>query len=241
MNVDHDFRVRNFHEWLLSKINSNEIQLTNKISLKVTIHDNCYSKAGGGKYWDIPRQLLHKLGCIIIETEHNKENSLCCGFGSGASWVKSFSVAFDILTVAQQKFKEAEATKADALVSYCGGCLYLLWAARELFGSQIDIYHIVELIRLGMGEKINHPKANIQRAWDIIAIVTYHLILSLINKPFKIKETRLRKNQWKTKRFMLLQVIRKLFDFKIIRAVYRKLFQFMLPKFSTIKQHQINS
>ena len=241
MNVYHDFEVLNFHEWLLSKIDSNEIELPNKMSLKVTIHDNCYSKAGAGKYWDIPRQLLQKLGCTIIEMEHCKENSLCCGFGSGASWTKSFSVAFDILTVTKRKFKEAEVTGADALVSYCGGCLYLLWAARELFGSQIDIYHIVELVRLGMGEKIKYPEANIRRAWDIITIVTYHLILSLINKPFKIRETRFRKNQWKNKRFILLQVIRKLFDFRLIRAVYKKLFQLMLPKFSSIKYHKTNS
>jgi Fe-S oxidoreductase len=237
MNVDHDFRVLNFHDWLLSKVDSDEISLTRKLGMKVTVQDNCYSKVDGGKYWDAPRQLLQKAGCQIIEMEHNKGDSLCCGFGSGASWTKPFSVAFDILTVTKRKLEEAEATGADALVSYCGGCLYLLWAAHELLGSQIDVYHIVEIIRMSMGEQINHPKANIERAWDIIAIVTYHLILSLFGKPFKIQETQMKKNQWKKKRFTFLLVIRKLFDFGFIRNVYRRLFQLILPKFSSIKHH----
>lgn len=240
MNVEHDLKVQNFHEWLLSKIDSDEIALPIKSELKVTVHDNCYSKAGGGKFWDTPRQILQRAGCQIIEMEHNRGDSLCCGFGSGASWMQSFSIPFDIMKVARRKFNEAEATGADALVSYCGGCLYLLWAARELFGSHINVYHIIEIVRMGMGEQIDYPKANIQRAWDIIAIITYHLILSLLNKPFKIKEIRMKKKQWKKKRFMLLQVIRKLFDFKIIRGVYRRLFQLILPKFSTIKHHQRN-
>jgi Fe-S oxidoreductase len=241
INVEHDFKVQNFHEWLLSKIDSNEIALPNNLGLKATVHDNCYSKVGGGKFWETPRQILLRTGCEIVEMKHNRGDSLCCGFGSGASWVQSFSIPFDIMKVARRKFDEAEATGADALVSYCGGCLYLLWAARELFGSQIDVYHIIELVRMSMGEQIEYPIANIRRAWDIIAIITYHLILSLFNKPFKIKEIRLKRNLWKTKRFLLLQLIRKFFDFNIIRSVYRKLFQLYLSKFSTIKHHEVNS
>jgi len=36
---------------------------------------------------------------------------------------------------------------ADAPVTYCGGCLYLLRAARELFGYNIPIFHSMELVR----------------------------------------------------------------------------------------------
>ncbi|MBW2636850.1 MAG: hypothetical protein JRC86_04900, partial [Deltaproteobacteria bacterium] len=58
-------------------------------------------------------------------------------------------------------------------VSYCSGCIYLLWAARELLESKIDVYHIIEVVRMAMGETINYPDDHVERAWDIIAIINY--------------------------------------------------------------------
>ena len=66
-----------------------------------------------------------------------------------------------------KKFKEAEETGANALVSYCGGCIYLLWATKELKRSKIDIFHVIEIVRMAMGENLNYPKDHRKRAWDI--------------------------------------------------------------------------
>ncbi len=235
MGVNHNRNFINFNEWLLENINSGEIKLPNKLNITVTVHDNCFSKSLDGAFWDAPRELLEKCGCRIIEMKHIKKDSLCCGFGAGASWVKNMSIPFDIISEGAKKFREAEQTKADALISYCGGCIYLLWAARELMGSKIDIYHLIEIIRISMGEKLNYPEDHIKRAWDIIAIISYQLLLSMVQKRFYISHITYDKNRstFKPKRHSLLKVIRILFNLELVRKIYRKTFQLLMPIMKT--------
>jgi Fe-S oxidoreductase len=229
--VQHDQEFHNFHQWILDNINSGEIKLPEQLDLTVTVHDNCYSKALGGKYWGPPREILKKCGCELIEMEHNKKDSLCCGFGAGASWVKNIAMPFDIISEGTKKFKEAEETGAKALISYCGGCIYLLWATRELLGSKIDIYHIIEVVRMAMGEKINYPEDHIKRAWDVIAIITYQLLLSTFQSNFFIKRITYDKERstFKPKKHTLLKMIRYMFNIKLVRKFYAKFFQIAMP------------
>ncbi len=235
MGINHNKNFSNFNEWMLEKINSREIKIENDLHLNVTIHDNCFSKSLGGKYWDPPRKILEKCGCNIIEMKHNKANSLCCGFGAGASWVKNIAIPFDIISEGTKKFKEAEKTGASALISYCTGCLYLLWATKELVGSKINIFHIIEVVRMAMGEKLEYPTAHIKRAWDIIAIITYQLLISMFQKNFYISRITYNKDKstFHPKKYLLLRIIRFLFNIGIIRKVYSKFFRLMMPIIKT--------
>ncbi|NHJ22254.1 MAG: (Fe-S)-binding protein [Candidatus Lokiarchaeota archaeon] len=231
MGVKHDQNFINFHQWLLDNINSGEIHLPNKLELTVTVHDNCYSKANGNVYWENPRRILEKCGCSILEMKHIKQDALCCGFGAGASWVKNISLPFDMISEGVKKFKEAEETGAMALVSYCSGCLYLMWATKELIKSKVDLFHIVEIVRMAMGEKLNYPKDHIKRAWDIIAIITYSLLLSTFKKNFYIKHLSYDESlsTYQPRKHPILKIIRYLFNLKLIRIVYSKLFQMIMP------------
>jgi Fe-S oxidoreductase len=234
MGVKHDQNFINFHRWLLDNISSGEIKLQNQLNLTVTVHDNCFSKALGG-YWEEPRTILEKCGCKILEMKHIKKDSLCCGFGAGASWVKNISLPFDMISEGVKKFKEAEETGAKALISYCGGCIYLMWATKELLRSKIDLYHIIEIVRMAMGEELNYPKDHIKRAWDVITIITYSLLLSTFKKNFYIKSITYDKDlsTFEPKKYLLLRLIRYLFDFKLIRIVYAKIFRLMMPIMKT--------
>lgn len=235
MKVNHQQSFMNLQEWLIDKIEKDEIKIKNPLDMTVTIHDNCYSKVSGGKYWENPRIIVKECGCEIIEMKHHKENSLCCGFGAGASWVRNISIPFDIIHEGIKKFKEAEATGADALVSYCGGCIYLLWATRELIGSNIDIFHLIEIVRMGMGEKLNYPEDHINRAWDIIAIITYEWILSLIMQNFYIDDVSYdrERSTFRPKRYPLLKSIRYLFNLPIFRKIFRKIFLSLMKLLNT--------
>jgi Fe-S oxidoreductase len=231
MGVKHDQNFINFHQWLLDNINSGEIHLPNKLELKVTVHDNCYSKANGNVYWENPRKILEKCGCSILEMKHIKQDALCCGFGAGASWVKNISLPFDMISEGVKKFKEAEETGAKALISYCSGCLYLMWATKELIKSKVDLFHIVEIVRMAMGEKLNYPEDHIKRAWDIIAIITYSLLLSTFKKNFYIKQLSYDESlsTYQPRKHPILKMIRYLFNLKLIRIIYSKLFQMIMP------------
>ncbi|MBD3197082.1 MAG: 4Fe-4S dicluster domain-containing protein [Candidatus Lokiarchaeota archaeon] len=235
MGVKHDQEFENLNEFLLKKIELDEITLKKNLNLDVTVHDNCYSKVEGGKYWDTPRKLLKKAGCNIKEMKHIKKDSLCCGFGAGASWVNNISIPFDIIYEGKKKFEEALATGADALVTYCGGCLYLLWATKELLEYDIELFHILEIVRLSMGEKLNYPEDNINRAWDIITIITYQLLISLFQRNFYISKIEYdeKKSSLQPKKFILLKIIRRLFDFKIMRKIYSRFFRILMPILKT--------
>lgn len=228
--------VVNFNQWLLKKIDDNEVLLVKKLDLTVTLHDNCFSKAGGAPYWDTARKLIQTTGCRIFEMAHIRENSLCCGFGAGASWNHNIRIPFDILATSRIKLNEAEKTGAEALVTYCGGCLYLLWAARELFQSELKIFHHIELVRMAMGEDIDTTqKLHVKRAWDVITVITFHLMIGFFQKPFKIKKLSFEEEKWKDKRHVFFRLLRKVFDLRIGRYVYRKIFLFLLPRLKTKK------
>lgn len=229
MNVNLGLDVENFHQWCLDKIKAGDIELTVRLNMTVTVHDNCYSKGGADPYWDRPRQLLKLAGCDIAEMAHIRQDSLCCGFGAGASWVRPITILYDIMDVAQRKFEEAEATEAEALVSYCGGCLYLLWTAKVLFEKDIDVYHLVEVLRMSMGEELNCPDDHRRRAWDLIAIITCHSIMSLWGKPFMIDEHALDTYPPVPRKFLLLRFLRKLLDISIVQKLYIKSFQILVP------------
>ncbi len=230
MLVNYSQEFINFNELMLEEIKSGNITLPKKLNLDITVHDNCYSKALGGAYWDTPREILLKCGCNLKEMKHNKGDSLCCGFGAGASWFKNISIPFDIISEGTKKFNEAEVTGANALVTYCSGCLYLLWATKELLGYKIDLYHIIEIVRMAMGETIPYPEAHQTRAWDIIAIITYQLMVSTIQKNFFIKKITYEQNLntfW-PKRYLILRIIRILFKISLVRQIYSKMFVILM-------------
>jgi len=201
------------------------------LRMTVTVHDNCYSKVHGGMYWDEPREILRQCGCTILEMRHIKKDALCCGFGAGASWVKNMSIPFDIISEGTKKIREAEETGAEALVSYCSGCIYLLWAARELIGSKIKIYHLLEVVRMAMGEQLNYPADHERRAWDVIAIITYQLALSLFQGNFFIKRIRYDKDTdtFSPGNRTLLRALRRLLEVPMLRKGYAQSFRLLMP------------
>ena len=229
MGVIHNQNFINFNRWLLEGIKSNEIKIEKNLGLLVTVHDNCYSKNFKGTYWEPPRKILQLCGCQIVEMKHNRKDSLCCGFGSGASWRRNISIVFDIINDGMKKFKEAEETGAEALISYCSGCVYLLWATKELLRSKIKIYHIIEIIRMAMGEKLNYPEDHVNRAWDIIAIITYSLLLSFLRKNFYIKQITYDKDlsTFKPKKYILLKLIRYIMNFPFMKNLFARGFHIL--------------
>ena len=66
--------------------------------------------------------------CTLVEMDRNRENSRCCGAGSG---VKSAYPDTSLL-VAQRRIGDAEDTEAELLVTACSFCILNLQNALEL-------------------------------------------------------------------------------------------------------------
>ena len=86
-----------------------------------------------------------------------------------------------------------------------------------------------------MGERIGYPEIHVKRAWDVIAIITYQLLISTFQKKFFIKNITYDKERstFLPKKFRLLKLIRLLFDIPIIRSFYARFFRLVMPLIKT--------
>jgi Fe-S oxidoreductase len=71
---------------LLELIEAGRLEVTDRLSHRVTYHDPCHLGRFQGEY-DAPRRILELLGCTLIEMPRNRDNSFCCGAGGGRIWI----------------------------------------------------------------------------------------------------------------------------------------------------------
>ena len=119
-------------------IKENKLPL-NKVDYSVTYHDPCHLGRHMGEY-DSARKVISE-SAKIIEMEHIRENSNCCGSGGG---VKS---AFPKLskTIANRRIKEAEKTGADILITSCPFCKLNLEDSKSE-DDNIDVLDLTEFV-----------------------------------------------------------------------------------------------
>ena len=131
---------------VFSKIfNSKDIELS-AVNSKVTYHDPCFL----GRYnniYDAPRGIIKAIpGIELIEMERTRENSFCCGGGSG-------NFVFDLLgrssdSPSRIRVREAYETGAEQLLVSCPSCYCMLDEAIKTEGleDKIVIKDISELV-----------------------------------------------------------------------------------------------
>ena len=162
--------------WILDKLSSGEIEVKRKLNMKVTVHDNCCSKYMGGKLQEVIRETMERIGCEIVEMQHNRELALCCGWAAtipalhGSTSRNPMHILLYLLDSLYRRLQEAEATGAKVMVVSCPACYIFLSLIKVLTNSKIDIYLSLELIQLAAGETPQHR--NEKRAWDIAAAFT---------------------------------------------------------------------
>jgi heterodisulfide reductase subunit D len=109
---------------------------------RVTYHDPCHLGRGMGVY-DPPRELLRRMyGEGFVEMRRSRENSWCCGAGSG---VKAAFPDFALWSAAR-RLEEAEGVEAEVLVSTCPFCKRNLGdASRKRGGMEVrDLSELLE-------------------------------------------------------------------------------------------------
>lgn len=106
---------KNFSEFLADAFE--EGKLTSKSeTMSVSYHDPCRLSRGLG-IEDAPRRVLSALGMGLIEMKRNRANTGCCGAGGSIRPFPDFSDS-----VASERIKEFEETKAELLITACPYC-----------------------------------------------------------------------------------------------------------------------
>ena len=173
-------------ELLWERLENNDIKVTQPLNMTVTIQDSCYAKMFGDAYMDLPRKILKKIGCDVIEMACHREDMRCCGIAAGFSVDSAYHI-FNIRSAACKSLDMAGKTRADALCVYCSGCHQTLYSAKKLYFKPFrqTIYHIIELIQLAIGET---PERLIKRTSNNIywGVVRNQLPRQYARKTFKL-------------------------------------------------------
>ncbi|UCC18731.1 MAG: (Fe-S)-binding protein [Promethearchaeota archaeon] len=138
--LEHDIEILHLPEFLLEKLNDNELKFNNNLNLKITYHDPCHIGRHMGIY-EPPREVLKKIpGIELIEMPRNRQNAWCCGSGGG---VRS---AFKDLSsfAANERIEEAKESNVDAIVSCCPFCLNQF--KTNIKNSNIKTYDFSEIV-----------------------------------------------------------------------------------------------
>jgi len=113
------FKVLHITEFLADMIKSDVLSIPEDNPFKnstVTYHDPCRLGRFMGIY-DAPRKLLAAVpGLELIEMEHNKNRSLCCGV---SSWTNCTDIS---RAIRAERLLEAQETGSDILVTACPKC-----------------------------------------------------------------------------------------------------------------------
>jgi Fe-S oxidoreductase len=99
-------------------------RILQKMEGAATYHDACRLSRHLGVYED-PRALIKAAGFDLVEMEHARHNSLCCGT---SCWTSCGKVSKNIQV---QRLKEANATGADLLITACVKCQIHLKCAQQ--------------------------------------------------------------------------------------------------------------
>jgi len=141
-DLDYDFEVVPTSQFLLDKVKSGELKLTEPVNMKVTYHDPCHLGRHMGVY-EPPRELLKSIpGIELVEMPRNREHAWCCGAGGGVR------AAYKDITMfaSTERIKEAEDTGAQAVTSSCPFCWTGLHEGIEENKSKLGLYDVIELV-----------------------------------------------------------------------------------------------
>jgi quinone-modifying oxidoreductase subunit QmoC len=122
---------------------------TREVPRTVTYHDPCTLGREAGIF-DAPREILESIpGLTLVEMDHCRGESLCCGGGGGGAFAgRTGEQSFGVLRV-----REALATGAEVIATACPFCVLMLEdAVRELgLQERLEVRDVAELLAQSVG------------------------------------------------------------------------------------------
>ena len=148
-----NFEVVHILELVDQLIKEGKLKLRKPINLTVTYHDPCHlgrisnaGVSGTGDFTGIyeqPRNIINSIpGLKLVEMNRIKDDTWCCGAGS---WMRNGYLDFAQWT-AEKRIEEAEATGAEALVTYCPHCEENLGEAIQRRGNKMKVHDLLDLV-----------------------------------------------------------------------------------------------
>lgn len=145
-----DFEVYHYSQVVYEVIKRNKPKISG-VSAKVTYQDPCFL-GRYNKIYDAPRQVLQSIpGIELVEMERSRENSFCCGGGSG-------NFVMDLLRGSEEspsrlRVREAYKTGARILAVACPACMSMLRDAIKVegFEERLTVKDVGQIFKEAIG------------------------------------------------------------------------------------------
>jgi len=152
LGVRFDAEFKPLVRYLWEGLESGRIKVERKLGFRATVQDSCYAKFLEPEYVELPRRILERIGVEVVEMPRSKQTMVCCGIGAGFSIESNYN-PFYLTRSTLKRLGEAKHSGADILCVYCAGCLQMLGAGSLFYPGSLEIYHLLELVQLAIGEK----------------------------------------------------------------------------------------
>ncbi|MEM3673066.1 MAG: LUD domain-containing protein [Candidatus Bathyarchaeia archaeon] len=150
-NFGGGFDVKHYTQLLWELIQNGKLRFREKaVHKRVTYHDPCFLGRWNNEY-EAPRSILEAIpGINIVEMKRNKQNSFCCGGGSGNCYT-GFGcglITENERSPSRSRVREAYETGADILAVACPSCLIMLEEAAKEEGldDKLSVKDITEIV-----------------------------------------------------------------------------------------------
>jgi heterodisulfide reductase subunit D len=153
-HYDTQIELRHTTEYIHELILSGRLLLKALAPLRVAYHDSCDLGRHGGIY-DAPRKIIQSIpGVTLIELEHNKAGSLCCGGGG------NLEMAAPELTgkLAKVKIEEIKQSGADVVVTACQQCVRTIETSTRRQRLDLKVMDISELVVKALADQGERPE-----------------------------------------------------------------------------------
>ncbi len=137
-----NYEVVHHSQFVEELLKAGKIRLDQEGLGKITFHDPCYLGRHNGEY-DAPRFVLEQAGADLVEMEHSRNKSFCCGAGGAQIWKEEEGDKRINLT----RYAEAQETGAETVAVACPFCMIMLNDAAKAAGEGAPpVKDIVEIV-----------------------------------------------------------------------------------------------
>lgn len=163
LGLDWDIEVRHISELAVELVRDGKLDFKFEVPMKVTWHDPCHIGRHGGIYEE-PRDVLKAIpGLELVEMEHNREDSLCCG--SVLTLIGDTRPTSG--RIAHERLREARDAGAEAIVSTCPCCEFQLRVWNAADGNGLKVLDFAAVVAEALGEKLENPDPQVEASWAV--------------------------------------------------------------------------
>lgn len=145
------FEVISLYEWLWEKYSAGEIEVKKKYEKEMVVSDSCYGSELGDGFFDALRGLYKAVGTTVVETQNNRDNTLCCGFATG------IRNDYDHMKAAGEganKFMQVMATGKKDVGTNCPGCWASMDGIRKAKEIDLNVHYAINFFLRSFGDKM---------------------------------------------------------------------------------------